>query len=404
MTSYKSIRNNSIESQSFSSTADFPSTGISPGTKSYDESTDTLFVWNGQSWMKLDSETTTRPSITKSFEINVINSGASAYSLTGNDRLGSFTSENNRKLAFFKGDTVTFNINSPGHPFWIKTVRGGGTDFGLVGVENNGIDVGTITFTVPDSFQIFYICQFHNVMSNEINILRLTENLEYYIDIRGGLPVDSGNIRYRSNPLNITNDGAIFYSTQDAVSLTNAGDFIIGKDKEYTAIIRAENSARIKCRTSTDQILGYGGFFARGTGQFYAKKGYGTTIEISNLLNVDNVNFWKHTAVFSKKSEEPAKYRYFYVIDNTQPPGSPSVSSTRYAADAAYGDSNFYNDLTIGYGDTFASGGDYFTLPNGSSVSTNPCRWSQIFFYSVELTELQIQQLNSWMNNTDTTT
>ncbi|MDG1777027.1 MAG: T9SS type A sorting domain-containing protein [Crocinitomicaceae bacterium] len=67
------------------------------------------------------------------------------------------------------GDTVVFNVNTPGHPFWINTIQGTGTSNGVV-VTNNGTSSGTITW-VPTALGTFYYnCQFHFMMTNTITV------------------------------------------------------------------------------------------------------------------------------------------------------------------------------------------------------------------------------------------
>ena len=49
------------------------------------------------------------------------------------------------------GDDIVFNVNSPGHPFFLKTSTGVGTDNQISDVTNNGTDNGSI---VPIAFPI----------------------------------------------------------------------------------------------------------------------------------------------------------------------------------------------------------------------------------------------------------
>ncbi len=100
----------------------------------------------------------------------VSNSGSTAYVFTGGD----LENESNPDFTFKRGETYTFNVNASGHPFLIKTTETTGTgDAYNEGVTNNGIESGTITFTVsadaPDT--LYYICEFHRSMSGTINIV-----------------------------------------------------------------------------------------------------------------------------------------------------------------------------------------------------------------------------------------
>jgi len=95
----------------------------------------------------------------------VTNSGASSYIVDG--------SGTNPSISLRRGLTYTLNINSSGHPFWIKTAQVTGTGSAYnTGVANNGADVGTITFRVPLDAPdtLYYICQFHGSMTGVFNI------------------------------------------------------------------------------------------------------------------------------------------------------------------------------------------------------------------------------------------
>lgn len=72
---------------------------------------------------------------------------------------------NNPTITLMRGGSYTFDVNQLGNNFWIQTEPGDGTlsyspnlsSRDVLGVINNGDDVGTITFNVPlDNAQIFY--------------------------------------------------------------------------------------------------------------------------------------------------------------------------------------------------------------------------------------------------------
>ena len=88
----------------------------------------------------------------------------SSYSVNG---------QANPPLSLVRGHTYTFNVNSPGHPFFIKTaqVTGNGSTWDE-GVTNNGTTSGTLTFTVPADAPatLFYQCSVHSAMTGTIQI------------------------------------------------------------------------------------------------------------------------------------------------------------------------------------------------------------------------------------------
>ena len=72
------------------------------------------------------------------------------------------------------GDDVVFNVNSPGHPFFLKTSTGVGSNNQTPEVTNNGTDNGTISWTVPagsSGTTFYYVCSIHDSMVGSIIVL-----------------------------------------------------------------------------------------------------------------------------------------------------------------------------------------------------------------------------------------
>jgi len=112
---------------------------------------------------------TTTPAPTKA--IVITNNGSSNWSIF-NPNFGLYYS--NPNIDVKRGLTYAFNISSAGHPFWIKTNVNTGTGNAYsTGITNNGIDNGTLTFTVPFDAPsvLYYVCQFHDSMVGVINCL-----------------------------------------------------------------------------------------------------------------------------------------------------------------------------------------------------------------------------------------
>lgn len=94
----------------------------------------------------------------------VVNSGSVSYQIDGTT---------NPTLNLVRGQTYEFQVSAIGHPFWIKTVQSTGTGNAYNdGVTNNGIQSGTLTFTVPGDAPstLFYNCEFHFTMTGTINV------------------------------------------------------------------------------------------------------------------------------------------------------------------------------------------------------------------------------------------
>lgn len=128
--------------------------------------------------LNLDTEAAPEPeeptaTVEKTFTVS--NVGATAYQFD-------FSSLENPELELTRGSTYEFAVNTPGHPFFIKTNQSTGTDDTFdEGVTNNGASTGTITFTVPDNAPdvLFYICEFHGSMTGRIRIVDANETSSF---------------------------------------------------------------------------------------------------------------------------------------------------------------------------------------------------------------------------------
>jgi surface protein len=104
-----------------------------------------------------------------SYTIAVTSSSNADYTLTGKDRSGD-VSGNDPGLTFKVGDEVTFSVNATGHPFYLKTVAGIGTDNQISGVTNNGTTSGSVVWTPTTAGTYYYQCSVHSGMVGTITI------------------------------------------------------------------------------------------------------------------------------------------------------------------------------------------------------------------------------------------
>ena len=107
------------------------------------------------------------PEVTTNYAVT--NSGTTAYVFNNDD----LTNAENPALTLKRGETYTFTVDAPGHPFLIKSVQGTGTaDTYDAGVTNNGVASGVVTFTVPGDApdELYYNCEFHAAMTAVITI------------------------------------------------------------------------------------------------------------------------------------------------------------------------------------------------------------------------------------------
>jgi plastocyanin len=109
------------------------------------------------------NDTSTTPGAGYSFSVS--NTYSSAYTMVGTDETGSITGSN-PTITCSVGDTLTFNVAAPGHPFFIKTVNSTGTSNQVTTptANNQGTDSGTVTWTPDTPGTYHYNCQFHSVM------------------------------------------------------------------------------------------------------------------------------------------------------------------------------------------------------------------------------------------------
>ena len=105
----------------------------------------------------------------RSYSIDVQHSGASYYTLNGNDRNG-YVSGNNATVNINVGDNISFNVNASGHPFWIKTSAITGIGNAVSGVTNNGSQNGSVSWTPSSAGTYYYICQYHGNMNGVISV------------------------------------------------------------------------------------------------------------------------------------------------------------------------------------------------------------------------------------------
>ena len=93
------------------------------------------------------------------------NAGAGAYTLSGTDRNGA-VSGNNQPINLNVNDNLTVSINASGHPLYLKTTNSTGTSYQVnnPAAVNQGAVVGNITWTPSATGTYHYNCQYHSSM------------------------------------------------------------------------------------------------------------------------------------------------------------------------------------------------------------------------------------------------
>lgn len=106
---------------------------------------------------------------TTSLTFEITNIGAISYVFNSDD----LKDEENPNITLKRGSSYTFNINAPGHPFFINSVQGtSDANTYNEGVTNNGTEAGTVTFEVPTNAPdtLYYNCEFHASMTGIFTI------------------------------------------------------------------------------------------------------------------------------------------------------------------------------------------------------------------------------------------
>lgn len=142
---------------------------------------------------------------TSNIEVNLTNTGISgpagdtSYQIT-NDGVNNFVIDGNNDPVLYlkRGYTYTFNVNAPGHPFWIQSVDGAYSIGNLLGADdgitNNGAENGTIIWTVPADYTAgtyYYVCQNHSAMGGSIVVNDVASQITF-LDISNQIGVLDG--------------------------------------------------------------------------------------------------------------------------------------------------------------------------------------------------------------------
>ena len=103
------------------------------------------------------------------YSISVTASSDNDYTLVGTDANGGVNG-NDPSITISVGETISFSVNAASHPFYIKTVQGGGTSDQVSGVSNNGTTNGVVSWAPTAAGTYYYQCSDHNGMYGEITV------------------------------------------------------------------------------------------------------------------------------------------------------------------------------------------------------------------------------------------
>ena len=103
----------------------------------------------------------------ETYSISVSAQNSSDYILTGNDRNGSVNG-NDPAVTLNVGDTINFDVDAPGHPFYLKTLAGTGTGNTINNASNNGTTNQIVSWTPDTAGTYYYQCSLHGGMVGRI--------------------------------------------------------------------------------------------------------------------------------------------------------------------------------------------------------------------------------------------
>ena len=103
----------------------------------------------------------------ETYSISVSAQNSSDYILIGNDRNGSING-NDPAVTLNIGDTINFNVDAPGHPFYLKTLAGTGTGNTINNASNNGTTNQIVSWTPDTAGTYYYQCSLHGGMVGRI--------------------------------------------------------------------------------------------------------------------------------------------------------------------------------------------------------------------------------------------
>ena len=117
------------------------------------------------------TETASTETTPSTFNLTVTAPNSTNYDLSGSDQNGN-VSGNDPSVTLKVGDTFNFNLDVPGHPFFIIVNSNGGFESNNLpsGVTNNGASTGTVSWTPTEAGTYYYICEYHPSMIGTITV------------------------------------------------------------------------------------------------------------------------------------------------------------------------------------------------------------------------------------------
>ena len=191
-----------------------------------------------------------------SYSISVTASGSSNYTLSGLDVNGNVTG-NDPNLTFSVGDQITFSVNAAGHPFYLKTLAGTGTNNQISGITNNGTVNNNIVWTPTATGTYYYQCSLHSSMVGTITIVNSLSLTAVTTAGGGTVAINADGLSVDYTPAaNFNGTEVITYTVSDGTDTTN-GTFTITVTAVNDAPVAVANTLTVAedaSITNTDVI------------------------------------------------------------------------------------------------------------------------------------------------------
>ena len=187
-------------------------------------------VRTGSSYTLPTAPLTTSPTY-PAMAIGVANSGASAYTLSGD------VTGNNATVNMAVGQTVNFTVNASGHPFYIR-VSDGGANVSTPAATGQGATSGVVSWTPNTAGTYYYQCGNHASMIGTINV---TDGVKLLLN-----PETSISDLSQSSAIKCVGDAAtdttqVKFAGTKSIAFDGTGDYLtfdingdIGANEDFT--------------------------------------------------------------------------------------------------------------------------------------------------------------------------
>ena len=226
--------------------------------------------------------------------IGVANSGASAYTLSG-DVTGS-----NATVNMAVGQTVNFTVNASGHPFYIR-VSDGGANVSTPAATGQGATSGVVSWTPNTAGTYYYQCEIHAGMIGTINV---TDGVKFLLNPEPSILDLSQSSEIQCFGDAATSTTQVKFAGTKSIYLDGTGDYLQINNYEnswisgYTGDYTIEfwwYPTNVSTGAAQEILTASNGF------QFYISNGGGLSLAVSS--NANNSFFWHpqdiHTMVIN---------------------------------------------------------------------------------------------------------